>query len=629
MPFLDDAAISETRDSLVLESLARLVNSSLADLEAVISHSQLEGGITDESAALFLLLVLDREDSVAAAAIRALPWVGDGIAYANHFVSQAVGIVEDETSHVVFLVRTAKGANQSFWAFLDLPWVRDGYSTSEWPIVWDIYVMATWDDEATARVVGMPFLQTLSHNEGGITSLLLDIAQRRGLQRLVASPYLEGGIRDGQLITVALVNLELQHPEARAAADRLPWVRDGIDLTEQHAVLTIVTAAVESESIFRSLLTKTWLQDGLSSDELIVVQLLSFMASTPGPATNGRIDEDMPLRILDMPFLQEITSLDVKALESLHTLFFYDEGSLQRLLSYPEFRSGITDEWTDLVAVTGLVTHRLDLMGALLDSSKSLRETRVVTLPHAGEVRLSVLEPNFRQAMSLSDSDLAALDPMDLLEHAVRASEGFMGVPFPESDVVLLVADIDPIYDGGHYGDGIISSDSRSSTYVITHETAHIWEVTPNLRTGTPVWITEGVAEFLTNVSEQTRIGTPLPQPEHTCSLADNIAEAISIETDSVKSGVDIGLIFNSGCFHTLGEVLFLELYHRLGLEAFQEGFLNLHLVSTTDVLAQYYTEKCMDNDVGLCYFRQTFLSDMTPEQMFIANEIITRRYYG
>ena len=589
MPFLDDAAIRETRDSLVLEGLSRLAKSNLADLEEVISHPQLQGGITDESAALFLLLLLDREDPAAAAAIRALPWIEDGITYTDHAVSRAVNIiVEDETSHVVYLVHTAKRANKSFWAFVELPWVRDGYNTSELSIIRDIYFMSRWDDEATARVLEMPFLETLGFEESRIMSLLLDTARRRGLQQLIASPHFEDGIRDGQSVTVALVDLELQHPDASAAANGL-------------------------ESLFRSLLTKTWVQDSLSLDELIVIHILTFMASTPVAGTNGRIDEATPLRILEMPFLQEeITSLDVKALSSLQTLFFRDQDSLQKLLSHPEIRGFITDDRTNLVAVAGLVAYRPDLLDALLDPERTSVEMRVITLPHAGEVKLSIIEPDFKETVSSSHSDSAALDPMDLLEHAVRTYEDFMDVAFPEGDVVLFVS---PQYSGGYAGHGLITSDSRSSAYVIAHETAHIWEVEP-------YWIVEGVAEFLAAISERARVGTPLPQPESTCSLANNIA-------DLIEMGGNVRVIYNSACYYILGQGLFLELYYSLGHEAFRQGFRNVHLMSIVNVLAEDRKEECADNDAGLCYFRTAFLSDLTPEQKAIANEIITRRYHG
>ncbi len=57
MPFLDQVpvhAISVERDNAILRELSRLARSSLDDLEAVLSHPELQGGITDTSEGSFL-----------------------------------------------------------------------------------------------------------------------------------------------------------------------------------------------------------------------------------------------------------------------------------------------------------------------------------------------------------------------------------------------------------------------------------------------------------------------------------------------------------------------------------------------------------------------------------------------
>ena len=355
MPFLHRApvsAFSVEGDIAILRELSRLAQSSLGGLEEVLSHPELQGGITDASTAPFMLVVLDREDATAAAAIRALPWVEDGIAYTDYDARPSPNVVEDETNHVMGLVRLARRANRSFWAVLDLPWVRDGYGWTEWPIVNDVENMALADDEGAARVLAMPFLETLSHDEKRMTSLLLDIANQGVLRRLVSDPKLDGGIRDGQFVTVALLDMELQDPDATALLNGLAWLQDGNDLSEQNALLSLVNAAKGPDSIFRALIAKGWLQDGLTSDEEEVVNRLSFMASTPVDGTTDRTDEAMALQILAMPFLQEITSLDALALISLEAFMFSasaHEASLRQVLSHPELRGGITDDWTNLV----------------------------------------------------------------------------------------------------------------------------------------------------------------------------------------------------------------------------------------------------------------------------------------
>ena len=335
MPFLDDAGVGdylEAGDRLILGGLSRLARSSLNGLNRVLSHPDLQGGITDRSTALVLLLLL--EDSSAAEAIRALPWMEDGITDVGGDEWPG-GFVEDETAHVMGLIDMARRANLSFWVFVDIPWVRDGYDRFEWPIIADLQEMARLDDGATARVLGMPFLAIPGYGDEPITSLLLEVARRRSLQRLLSSHWLAGGIREGQLAAVALANLEVRGPDAADALNRLDWLRDGIDPSEQDVILSLVDAAIDSHALFPALVARTWVQDGLTPDEKEVVDLLSTMASTPAAGT-GRADAATPLQILDMSFLEEIEPLDVAALSALSAIMLSSgKDALQLVLSHP------------------------------------------------------------------------------------------------------------------------------------------------------------------------------------------------------------------------------------------------------------------------------------------------------
>ena len=618
MPFLDDAvgAYFEDSDSQTLDGLARLARSSLGALEEVLSHPGLQGGISDASTTLTLLLVLEQEDAVAAAALRALPWVADGIKYIDFDALPTADYVQDESSQVRGLINTARKPNRSFWALLDKPWVRDGYNWMEWPIIIDLLNMASYDDAGTARVLEMPFLETLSHSDGRITSFLSGVAWERILHGLLSSPKLEGGIRDGDFAIVALAEAELQNPEAAAALDQLGWVQDGIDPSEHNAILSLVTAVAGPDSIFSALITKSWVQDGLTPDESQVVSRLAQMA-TGASAVAG---ESTALQILDMPFLQEITSLDVAALSSLQAVMISSaEGVLQQVLSHPELRDGIADEWTSLVAVTWPATWRPGLLDILLDPEQTSINKRIISLPLAGEVTLTVIEPEGAAALSLTQAGSASMDPLDLLEHAVRTQEAFMGVTFPKSELVLFVADVDPV-GGSYLGHGLITSDSRSSAPTIAHETGHIWDVTPIWLSRPAAWLGEGAAEFLTAISERTRVGTPLPEPEVSCGLANKIA-------DLVRAGLDSDVIYGSACNYVLGRGLLLELYESLGHSVFRQGFANIYLASMGSTPELH--GECSDIDVALCYFRTAFLSGMPTEQGAIADEIITRRYFG
>ena len=621
MPFLDDAGVGdylEAGDRLILGGLSRLARSSLNGLNRVLSHPDLQGGITDESTALVLLLLL--EDSSAAEAIRALPWMEDGITDVGGDEWPG-GFVKDETAHVMGLIDMARRANLSFWVFVDIPWVRDGYDRFEWPIIADLQEMARWDDGATARVLGMPFLATPGYGDEPITSLLLEVARRRSLQRLLSSDWLAGGIREGQLAAVALANLEVRGPDAADALNRLDWLRDGIDPSEQDVILSLVDAAIDSDALFPALVARTWVRDGLTLDEKEVVDLLSTMASTPAAGTGGA-DAATPLRILDMPFLEEIEPLDVAALNALSAIMLSSgEDVLQRVLSHPELRGGITDDWTAFVAVTSLATRYPGLLEIVLDPERTWVDKRAVELPLAGAVGLSVIESRVSDEQYFALDVEALLEPMDLLEHSLRTYEEFIGEAFPKSDLVLLVADLEG-FGGGEYGHGVIGSRWRSSAAVIAHETAHIWNVEPSWLTHPATWISEGAAEFLTAISERARRGTPLPEPTDSCSLANSIAELVRLELTP-------DLIFESACNHILGRGMLLELYDRMEESAFRHGLRNLYLVSAEDDASWYRDGTCAGIDAGFCHVTAAFSIGMAPEQRAVAGEIINRRYFG
>ena len=621
MPFLDDAGggdYFEATDRLILAGLSRLARSSLEGLNRVLSHPDLRGGITDESTVPVLLLLL--EDPAAADAIRALPWVRDGITDLAGD-ERPGGFVESETAHVIGLIDMAQRANLSFRAFLELPWVRDGYDRSEWPIIADLQQMARWNDGGTARVLGMPFLATPSLDDQPITSLLLEAARRRSLQRLLSSPWLAGGVGDGQLAEVSLASLEARKPDAAEDLNRLDWLQDGIDPSDQGAILALVDAAIDSDALFPALLARAWVQDGLTADEQEVVAILSTMASTPAAGT-GRADAAIPLRLLDMPFLEEITPLDIAAVSALSAIVFSSgEDVLRRVLSHPELRGGITDDWTAFVAVTSLASRYEGLLEFVLNPERTWEDRETIELALAGEVRLTVVESKLTDEKYFALDVEALLEPMDLLEHSLRTYEEFIGKAFPLRHLVLLVADVEG-FTGGEYARGVIASRWRSSAALIAHETAHVWRATPAWMTQPTTWIDEGAAEFLTAISERARRGTPLPRPEDSCSLADSVAELVRLEQDPDE-------IFASGCHHILGRGMFLELYDRMEESAFRHGLRNLFVMSAEDEPGWYGQGTCAGIDAGLCHLSAAFSVWMPPEQRDIAAEIIDRRYFG
>ena len=309
-------------------------------------------------------------------------------------------------------------------------------------------------------------------------------------------------------------------------------------------------------------------------------------------------DESAALRILDMPFLETVDGIDAAAMDALAGLSQEsDQGSLDRVLSHPTLRDGITDDHTVVVAALQVVTdYRPDLLDTLLDPAQVAEERRVVHLPHSGKVTLSVihLSPGMYRTM-------------DILEQMVRSQETFMATPLPRSYVGLVVADATPAGGGGGPS-GILTVDpgGEENRYLISHELAHMyWPFFPP-------WIAEGGAEFMTTVSADMQFSS------NECSLASNLSELDRLYLERVHSG-------RSGCHYALGRGLFLDLYETLGHDAFRQGFSALHLALRDDV----HDDECSGLERGVCYVRAAFVTDAEPESAALAEAVIEHWYYG
>ena len=527
MPFLDSI---ESTDAAIVRTVAALPD---RDRRVILAHlSQGEGITADYTSAELDLLVLERRDPELAAALRALPWVQDGI---DPSEAEAVGIVA--------------AAAQDYPSILELPWVRDGADRSE--------------AQAAAA--------------------LAEAAQE--FPSILDSPWAQDGIDRSEAETTAVV---------AAAARRfpsildLPWLRDGASPSEARVAAGYAMAVQE----YPAILELPWSRDGVTRSEAEATSALGVVAGA-APSVVG------------MPFLQSWDTLDLAVLQALAALSRPEaKAYLEQVLSHLSLSGGITDDWTNIVASIGMIGSRPDLIDVLLDPARMLIEERVLTLPLAGRVRLSVIRPGARA------SEVAESPAMDLLEQAIRSQEEFMGVAFPLDHAILLDAD-SRRFPGAHGIAGIIASPWIEDRGLIAHEMAHTY-----WRDETP-WLNEGGASFLDVISLRAYDGTPLPDSELPCTLFENLY-------DLERSDLGFEAVFGSGCPYFLGRGIFRELYERLGDEAYQPGIGNLYLALRDDS----YDDVCTGDDRGGCYVRTAFLEG-APEHAAIVEEILARRYYG
>ena len=524
----------------------------------------------------------------AEAAIIALPWVADGVTV-------------DEQEAVLQLQQLARENRLALWNLVDKPWMQDDLSKSEEQAIILLTQIGGSDERSVQKIIGMPFFDTIEPEDTTILDTLSAV-DGEGLRWLLAHPSLAGGITDSQRATVALLRLERRRPETAAAVNDLPWIRDGVDPSEENPALILLELALDSRQVFQALVTKEWMRDGLNSDEVAVLAGLWGISGT----TFVKRDLAVALRIIEMPFLERVDGLDAAAVGSLQRLFWESDevNYLGDVLSHPALRDGITNDQAMVVAALGIVVRdRPELLNTLLELGPEAVEKRVLQLPLRGEVTLSVLNVN-----------PGTYATMDILEQMVRAQEEFMGVPFPQSYVGLLVADATGASAGGG-PTGLITIDPgwEESDYIIAHEAAHTyWSFFPS-------WIAEGGAEFMTTVSAGTQFES------HECSLADNLSGLDQLYSDLTESGQPTRIIRQSGCAYSLGRGLFLDLHETLGDEAFRQGFATLYL-SMRD---EEHFDVCEDQEKGLCYLRAAFITNAAPESAALAQPVIDHWYHG
>ena len=470
MPFLA-ADRGDGIDGDVLDALARLTDADVGDMDELLLHPLLEDGITENDRLVVLLLALEHESPDAAAMIQRITWVQDVL----RELSLSANDIQTLKSHqrhwsLYWLVGMGALSPESLRAFLELPWMQDQQvqiehwltgsdrsveSLSQGMAVFVRYI-ASKSDDGMASVLQMPFLQTLEPHDADILDILWETADAGYnlsdgdtlLRQLLSDPALEGGITDDDLGNVALADLRVRDLEYSGELEGLPWIKDGASLSETSGIFALWRLQHLGTDVLRNVARQQWVADGLTGYESSAIRSFEQLVLA---ARNMKAEGDYPwhedyvLTIPDKPFMQSIGPSDAALLSS--TIRLLQNGGMK---------------------------ERPDLLSAILEPGMTQKAERLITLPLAGEVALSViwpagLEPDRTVRLGVSTSRT-----MDIFERAVRATEEFMGLPFPQKHAIVLIHDF-PGGRGGRMAFVEIDPAISDSVSVITHEVAHAY----------------------------------------------------------------------------------------------------------------------------------------------------------
>ena len=614
MPFLETFEFS---DADAVAYMERLMKSDLAQLQELLSDPRIRDGITDDTVYIVPLLYLRFEYPDAAAAIENLAWVRDGVAYVEP--SEYEGVASFEQGLFFDLVRLAEERPQFFMALVDKSWVQDQLTPTRFQVLEDILDLASHDEALASRIVTMSFLDAADMADMLILEALDSLSRYdyEGAHWVVSHPTLSGDIANDDAGEVVLLRLEWLDPEASATLREFAWISDGVSPSEMSTLWVLVGMSLDSPQSLQALVRRPWARDDLNLSEGIVLEALSNLSGSPA----AQQDEGVTARIIGMPFLDSVEGADAAAAESLSVLAEnLSTGSdyLSQVLSHPTLSGGITDGTAKLVAVLRYAVgdyalrEHPDMLETLLASDLASFQEKAITLPHSGEVSLSVIHIGPGSPRS-----------MDLLEHSVRSQEEFLEQGFPRSYVSLLVADVSP-YSGGGGPSGIVTVDPGmdEDTGLIAHELAHTYWYS------SPLWIREGAAELMRVVSEG-KLSDPILRmsPDTSCYLAQSIGELDRLafeRTLDIQDGPE-DEIYASSCMYTMGLGLLMDLYDGLGDEIFRNRFQSLYLKMRDGK----HDDECTGIERGLCYMREAFVIGSSGEAASEADAIISRWYHG
>ena len=338
-----------------------------------------------------------------------------------------------------------------------------------------------------------------------------------------------------------------------------------------------------------------WIADGIEGlREFEAVKGLVLLA-----------DAEHTARLIEEPWVVE--GRNYQALQSLRLLKNNHLETLDKIMSHPTISDGITDQEAKILATlttaadpVGYYLDDHNLLDKLLDPEQVTLEERTITLPLAGETDITIIRTR-----------PGADRTMDFLEHSVRSIEEFMGLPFPQRQVILLFvrAPGGGIHQGTHVqiraNERVTSG--RSMLEILAHEASHYYW------TGLPGWLVEGAATFMESVVKDTPHGSRGLEP---CRLAQTIAELEDLVPDPMSFDYH-------DCEYTLGARLFHDLYRNMDSTTFRLAFRRLYLHTALNVS----DDECDNYGTTICHVKEAFITYVPEETRSVVEDVVTRRY--
>ena len=562
-------------EAQAIEWVSNFADADVAEAVVALGWMQDSIDVAEVSTVQRLSYIAQDQPNVAIATVL-LGWVQDGINsteaqallwidnMANAEVAASVvsldwmlESVEEREVEAIGWIAAIKEADVAA-AAVSLAWVQDGIQESEASALKEMSNFANDFPDVVLMLLGLAWMQDdVVESEIKAVEKLSEFEDTAST--IMSLLWVQNGIDEKEMeVLDDLQTMWVRSEPAVAAILSLLWAQDDLEWEEQKAIRWLTNYYRQGFIVAESLMLRSWIQDGINRPETVALQYMSYLTN---------LDLGTSQQIAEMPFLTTLEPPDVEAIQSLWRLARIEPELFKSVIAHPALQTGITDDFAPVVATLyGVARYNRELFPVLLDPANTHLEQRTITLPLAGEVVMVIIR-----------SQSGAQRSIDLLEHAVRSAESLMQAPLPTNYVGLLYEDaVSSNAAGTNFGTHIavrpkydVDDNSHESNFagsIIAHEVAHYyWR-------GNADWVDEGASDFMTSISEERRVGSPVGTTNYPCPFTRTIYD---LEALDPALGDD-----EFTCNYALGERLFVDLYQTIGEEAFQAGFLDLYLAS-------------------------------------------------
>ena len=565
-----------------LEYLALLANQDLVLTKQLADTPWLRDGITkNEWVALKYFNIISQQSRPLARSLAAIVWTNDDLTLRE---SQAL-------EHLAFFAVENQASAHIIAGF---SWFVDNLSVDEVTVLADLRAVAVQDLTLFQNITRNPWVADGPSGDGraALASIKLLASRDISLARYVASyAWASDDITTHEAYSLNFITA-LQKLDATLGTkvSGFPWVVDDITQRERFALRDIVAIAGKDVAVAKVVAGLSWLTFDINQDEGEALTRFKELLIQ---------DADVAKLVAGMPFLTtSFEASDKEALLSMLNLSINHAAVLTLITKQAWFLDGLDDQEAMFIRLVDTPQGRFfgpSNFNTLV--VKNYGESRTVNMPLSGELKITVFQ---------SSNDPRNSGIIGQMEESLRAMEGFMGVPFPREEVILLVASpvelkkgLDFEFTGINRGSHIVVNTELGrqgdTNRVITHELAHYYWGTDEV----PLWFREGGAFFLASYVRDTRFGESMADRSvYTLSRAVSVCQSTgpsNIASLIEKLALD-GLVNHQNatyftCNHDQGENLFLELYNTLGPDSFRSSWKELYELAKREGRAVNETE--------------------------------------